>query len=443
MINIKMTKIELLEKCKNLGITKCKSKTKAKLIELINNKTINIKIQPVITTTTPIDFTFIDLFCGIGGFHQAMTKLNGKCVFACDINEDCRKTYEANYGITPEADITKINIDAIPNFDVLCGGFPCQPFSKAGNQKGFADDRGNLFFNICKIIIKHNPKYLILENVRNLASHDGGNTWKTIYDNIISLGYYTYPKPIILNALHFDVPQNRERVIILCVRKDLHELPLLPIIPKNCKKTLTVNIKDIILPDTYEFTIEGKLKDVEIIWNNFMQLIIMSGIPMPKFPIWTDYWDTEAPKLFYLKYKSWIDKNVAWYTEHFALLKPWLEASRLCDNWSGSVRKFEWQAGDLQVGDSMNTVLWSCRGSGIRVKRCDYIPTLVAMAMTPIYGPESRRLSPKELLRLQSFEDGFIYNNKNIYKQVGNSVNVKMIEASANFLMFGKPLLQS
>jgi len=106
-----------------------------------------------------------------------------------------------------------------------------------------------------------------------------------------------------------------------------------------------------------------------------------------------------------------------------------------------AVRKFEWQAGELKLNDSMNPILWSCRGSGIRVKRCDYIPTLVAMAMTPIYGPKSRKLSPIELLRLQSFPDDFIYNEKTIYKQIGNSVNVKMIECCANYLLFNKKLL--
>ena len=134
-----------------------------------------------------------------------------------------------NYNLTPEGDITKINIKTIPNFDILCGGFPCQPFSKAGDQMGFNDHRGNLFFNICKIAEYHKPKYMILENVRNLATHDDGNTWKVIYDKIIDMGYYTYLKPIILNVLHFNVPQNRERVIILCKRNDLGKLPELPV----------------------------------------------------------------------------------------------------------------------------------------------------------------------------------------------------------------------
>ena len=115
-------------------------------------------------------FKFIDLFCGIGGFHQAMKSLGGVCVFASDIDEDCRKTYEANYGIAPVGDITKIDAADIPAHDVLCGGFPCQAFSKAGNRLGFDDPtKGTLFFDICRILEYHHPKYALLENVRNLA----------------------------------------------------------------------------------------------------------------------------------------------------------------------------------------------------------------------------------------------------------------------------------
>ena len=144
---------------------------------------------------------FIDLCCGIGGFHQALGNMGMECVLASDIDEKCRKNYKANYKITPKGDLTKIKIQDIPNFDILCAGFPCQPFSKAGQQNGFCDSRGNIFFDICKIVEFHNPKYIILENVRNFASHDNGNTWKVIKQTIDGLGYHTYCNPVILNAL--------------------------------------------------------------------------------------------------------------------------------------------------------------------------------------------------------------------------------------------------
>jgi DNA (cytosine-5)-methyltransferase 1 len=391
-------------------------------------------------------FKFIDLFCGIGGFHQALTNMNGECVFGCDIDEDCRKIYEKNYRLKPHGDIIKVEIEKIPSFDVLCAGFPCQPFSKAGFQKGFDDDRGNLFFSICKIVKQHHPAYLLLENVRNLSTHDDGNTWATIRENIDKLGYHTYETSVILNVLHFNIPQNRERVIIMCKRKDLGELPLLSLIPKNPKIKLTKYIKDFIFDNEKEinkkYEINGKLKTVEKIWDEFLKLLIKHCILIPKFPIWTDWWDKDLSlnKDFYKKYKSWIDKNREFYNENKEILKPWLDTARLNTFWVGAVRKFEWQAGDLLVTDGMNTVLWTARGSGIRVKRCDYIPTLVAMSMIPIYGPESRKLSSRELLRLQSFSEKFEYNEKKIYKQIGNAVNVTMIERCARFLIFGENL---
>ena len=436
----KLSKTELLEKCKELGITKCKSKTKGELIEFINSKTEQHETQ----NNKNHDLKFIDLFCGIGGFHQALKKIGCECVFASDIDENCRKTYENNYGLKPEGNITKIKIEEIPNFDILCAGFPCQPFSKAGFQKGFDDDRGNLFFHICNIVKIHKPKYMILENVRNLASHDHGNTWKVIRQNIRDLGYYTYDEPVLLNVLHFNVSQNRERVVIMCKRIDLGELTELPEIDKNPKRNLTCFIKDIIDENGKEIKLTGKLKDVHSVWENFIRILNHNNLDIPKFPIWTDWWDNKFEKEdeFYVKYKSWIDKNREFYEKNLYILQDWLLESRKNPNWVGAVRKFEWQAGDLtEENNSLNKCLWTARGSGIRVKKCDYIPTLVAMSMIAIYGPKNRKLTPIELLRLQSFNDDFKYDEKHIYKQLGNAVNVKMIEQCAKFLFYGEDLI--
>jgi DNA (cytosine-5)-methyltransferase 1 len=460
-----LNKSELIKKCKELGIKKYSKKTKIEIIVLIQNQGIDIYLpmqNTIISDTNPIleptintnniDLKFVDLFCGIGGFHQALRRIGGECVFACDIDTECRKTYKENYGLEPSGDITEIDIQKIPPFDILCAGFPCQPFSKAGFQKGFDDDRGNLFFHICKIVETHRPKYMILENVKNLSSHDDGNTWRIISAAIDTLGYYTYTEPVILNVLHFNIPQNRERVIIMCKRKDLGELPTLPNIPSNPKIALTSFIKDYILEDTdkdkdnnkdkQKNKINGKLKAVETIWDNFLKILIQNRIEIPKYPIWTDWWDNEfeVTDPFYLKYTSWIDKNRDFYSRNRIILEPWLLISRENPLWLGAVRKFEWQAGDLLETDGMNTVLWSARGSGIRVKRPNYIPTLVAMSMVPVYGPESRKLTARELLRLQSFPDEFRFNEKTIYKQVGNAVNVRMIEQCARYLIFGEPL---
>lgn len=376
---------------------------------------------------------FIDLFCGIGGFHQALASLGHTCVFASDIDSACRKIYHRNYGIMPDGDLTKILPTSIPAFDILCAGFPCQPFSKAGLQKGFEDDRGNLFFVMCRIIQHHQPEYLLFENVRNLSTHDKGNTWKTIRDTIRTLGYTTYNDPFILNALHVNVPQHRERVFILCRRG---ELPPLPVLPKKPRSTNTLSsITEQNIPPHLPI----KITHVETVWNNLIQLVIQHRLTMPKFPIWTDWWDkdlTQDPDM-YKKYTNWIDKNRSWYNDHLAILHPWLITSRADPHWKGAVRKLEWQAGIIRPNDGMNTVLWSVRGSGIRIKRPDYIPTLVAMNQTPVYGPERRYLTPRELLRLQSFPDTFQFDESSIHKQVGNAVNVEMARRCASLLLQG------
>ena len=168
---------------------------------------------------TPKDykFKFIDLFAGIGGFRLALQNLGGKCVFTSEWDENAKKTYRANFGETPFGDITKdYTKNYIPeNFDVLCAGFPCQAFSIAGYQKGFHDTRGTLFFDLEKIIETKRPKVVFLENVKNLVSHDKGNTFKIIIEILEKkLGYKTYTK-VLNSSTHANIPQNRERIFIV------------------------------------------------------------------------------------------------------------------------------------------------------------------------------------------------------------------------------------
>jgi DNA (cytosine-5)-methyltransferase 1 len=168
---------------------------------------------------TPENYTFkfIDLFAGIGGFRLALQNVGGKCVYTSEWNNEAQKTYRENFGEIPFGDITKErNKNYIPEkFEVLCAGFPCQAFSIAGYQKGFADTRGTLFFDIEQIIEKHKPKVVFLENVKNLISHDNGNTFKTIIETLeVKLGYRVFHK-VLNSATHADVPQNRERIFIV------------------------------------------------------------------------------------------------------------------------------------------------------------------------------------------------------------------------------------
>lgn len=163
-------------------------------------------------------FKFIDLFAGIGGFHQAMTQLGGECVFASEIDKHAIKVYENNYGIVPQGNIKEIDVEDIPQHDVLCAGFPCTTFSIAGKCAGFDDQtKGTLFFEITRILKHHHPKYIILENVKNLTRHDKGRTWQIIEGNLKELGYQLTEQPLIVSPHHFGTPQLRERVIILGV----------------------------------------------------------------------------------------------------------------------------------------------------------------------------------------------------------------------------------
>jgi DNA (cytosine-5)-methyltransferase 1 len=212
------------------------------------------------------DFTFIDLFAGIGGFRIAFHRQNGKCVFSSEWNKFAQKTYEANFGEVPFGDITKIEIENIPDHDILLGGFPCQPFSIAGVSKknalgrahGFLDKtQGTLFFDIARIIEAKRPKAFLLENVKNLRSHDKGRTFQVISDTLQNLGYSV--ESGIIDAAYF-VPQHRERIYIVGFNMDYFgETPDFKFPEPNQEKPKLSNILDS-YPDP-KYTLTGKL------WN--------------------------------------------------------------------------------------------------------------------------------------------------------------------------------
>lgn len=172
---------------------------------------------------------YIDLFCGLGAFHTAFQRYNKmnhevkyQCVMACDIDEGVRNIYNENYGIMPESDINKINISDIPDFDILCAGFPCQPFSIAGKQKGFADEnRGNLFYRILKIIDAKQPQTLMLENVKNLHTIHKGETFKVIKRELEERGYNVSYK--VIDSRYYNSPQSRQRIYIICDKNKKYE----------------------------------------------------------------------------------------------------------------------------------------------------------------------------------------------------------------------------
>lgn len=205
-------------------------------------------------------FKFIDLFCGIGGFHQAMASYGGECVFASDIDKYCQQVYYENYGIRPEGDITKIDEYSIPDHDILCAGFPCQAFSISGKQLGFNDSRGTLFFDVARIVKAKKPKVVFLENVKNFATHDKGKTLAVVKATMNELGYSFHAK--VLNAVNYGIPQKRERIYMVCFRNDIDDKYFS--FPRKFR--LTKHVEDFLLDD--EFTRNLIVKRPDITFNN-------------------------------------------------------------------------------------------------------------------------------------------------------------------------------
>ena len=188
-------------------------------------------------------YTFIDLFAGLGGFRISLESLGAKCVYSNEWDIPAQEVYAANFGDTPEGDITQVDEKTIPDHDILCAGFPCQAFSISGKQRGFEDSRGTLFFDVARIVKEKMPKVVFLENVKNFASHDDGRTLQVVKATMEELGYTFYQK--VLNAVDYGVPQKRERIYMICFRNDLTVAPFK--YPKPFP--LTKHVEDFLLDD--------------------------------------------------------------------------------------------------------------------------------------------------------------------------------------------------
>jgi DNA (cytosine-5)-methyltransferase 1 len=389
------------------------------------------------------DFTYIDLFAGIGGFHCAMDKVsNGKakCLFASEIDDDAAKTYKLNFPeTTVYGDIRKITKEQCKQVDVICGGFPCQTFSKAGKQDGFKDPRGTLFKEIIRIINyfpdDKKPKILILENVRNLVSHDNGDTWKTIRNEIEKSGYTIADKPYVVAPKDFGIPQLRDRAVILAVRKDIYcgniDFAVERRPHNNCCITSILET-GLSKNDKKKYAISSYEKRALNCWNDFMQHMKIKTIG---FPIWSDEFgkDYDISDLPDWKQK-FIRDNRKLYSENKDFIDSWLAKWDIRQTFTPTNRKFEWQASTYI--DNIYDGIIQFRTSGIRVKRLTESPALVAMVHLPIIGPEKRFITPREAARLQSFPECYKFNEGDflIYKQLGNAVNVSVI--SEMFKMF-------
>lgn len=380
-------------------------------------------------------FKFIDLFAGIGGFHQAMKRLGGKCVFAAEINPETANTYKDNYGLDALHDITTLNPDDIPQHDVLCAGFPCQSFSKAGRQKGFGDVRGVLFFDIVRILKYHiyrygGPKYLVLENVRNLVSHDKGKTWLRIRKELDDIGYNVIETPLIVSPHYFGVPQLRERAVIVAVRKDYYSGPINLTIKRKPKNTCDMN-SILIQENTNEYVLASfRISDYEerllTMWDEFIKGIDRKVIG---FPIWSEYFfsNKKMPKETPEWKLDFIRKNKELYESNKVFIDAWYKKYDQMNWVKKTHKKFEWQV-DNKI-DSVFDGIIQFRPSGVRVKQPTEFPALVAMVHVPIVGKYRRYLTPREAANLQSFPKNFKIdvNMRLAYKQFGNAVNVDVI----------------
>lgn len=434
-------------------------------------------------------FKFIDLFAGVGGFHHALAAEGGECVMACEIDEDCRKVYRQAFpeldermfpsdirsltrldpadenSVTPRAKLKKL----VPAHDVLCGGFPCQPFSKSGAQLGIEDKtRGTLFFDIMQIVAAHKPQYLILENVRNLAGPRHTETWKTIVQAIRNQGYLVADEPVVLSphlasVKNHGAPQVRDRVFILAERKDMakdkarHNQPLLDRSIESGWHPDRWAIREFLSrsaePARYEKYSIRKIERAWIdAWNSFVKTIPADHLP--GFPIWAFALRERNPIPSGCPdwKRSFLSKNQEFYRQHSSIIDRWLRkkwgAERLTVlQFPESRQKFEWQARKHQPTRSerdLAGLVLQLRPSGIRVKPPSYLPALVAITQTSILGPdvtggsEYRRLMPEEAAMLQDipwepFESAGVMDSV-AYRQLGNAVNVGVVRRAFRVL---------
>ncbi len=441
--------------------------------------------------------TFIDLFAGLGGFHLALKALGCECVFASELKDDLRKLYTINFpGTTITGDITKIPVNEIPEHDILCAGFPCQPFSQAGKRQGFSDDkdRGNLFFKICEIIDNKHPRYILLENVSNLKGHDHGNTWNVIRKELEKRNYYV-PEPEILSPHQFGIPQHRKRIYIVAIDTNKINNPKFSF-PKPTKKECNIN-KYLDPADKTYLRLKRETRYQLEVWQEFIDRTIANGDAIPSFPIWAmefgaDYPITKAPAYLepeqligrkgklgraitegnledclsmlpkyaqtnkneeFPKWKiKYIQQNRDFYERNKNWLEDWIKKVSSFEN---SHLKMEWNCGK-NAKPTINDKIVQFRASGIRIKLPNYSPALnLVGTQVPIFPwiplpPETvkdgdpatgRYMTVREAAKLQGMQDlkfgndEFTLSQCRCYEALGNAVNVDIVLRIAKLLL--------
>ncbi|WP_404351164.1 DNA cytosine methyltransferase [Phycicoccus jejuensis] len=405
-------------------------------------------------------FTYVDLFAGIGGFHAMLDHAGGHCKFVSEIDPEARQVYLKNWvehlpeDLRPQInqDITTVTpTDAevqVPKHDVLAAGFPCQPFSKSGMQRGMEEARGTLFWNIARILEDRTPSVVLLENVRNLTGPRHRHEWNVIIKTLRQLGYRVSDVPSVFSP-HFlppslgGTPQVRERVFILGTyvgpERAKRETDVPPTIVRGPVDGWNVHDWDVewvldedaSIPDLHRYQLTTDEERWIEVWDDLVQRIWAdTGTRLPGFPLWADEWRPERSLMpleleALPKWKSdFLVKNARFYDDHRVVIESWRKANPDFRSFPASRRKLEWQAQDSA---SLWDTVMHFRPSGIRAKAPTYLPALVAITQTSVIGARKRRITPHEAARLQGFSRNFSFAGQRLsasYKQVGNGVAV-------------------